>query len=113
MQDNTGFFAFSGIFSDICDRNFSYVMKISGKYKLRQMAGENVVIKHGEYGGDMTKIISLNSTSLFLWNRFYGKEFSTFDIADALKHEYGISETTAVNDAQNWCRSLKECGLID
>lgn len=113
MQVNTGIFAILSIFDDICDCNFGRIMKISEKYKLRQMAGENVVIKHGEYGGDMTKIISLNSTSLFLWNRFYGKEFSTFDIADALKREYDINETTAVNDALNWCRSLKECGLID
>ena len=88
-------------------------MKISSKYKLRQMAGENVIIMQGKYGGDMTRIISLNESSLYLWNKMQGVEFSTFDVAEALREQYGIDEKTAVCDAQNWCRRLKDCGLID
>ena len=53
-------------------------MKISSKFKVRSIAGENVIIKQGKFGADMTKIISLNETSLFLWNKFQGEEF-TFD----------------------------------
>ena len=39
-------------------------MKISSKFKVRSIAGENVIIKQGKFGADMTKIISLNGTSL-------------------------------------------------
>ena len=34
------------------------------------MAGQHVVIIQGRHGEDMTKIISLNDSSLFLWNKF-------------------------------------------
>ena len=41
-------------------------MKISSKFKVRSIVGENVIIKQGKFGADMTKIISLNETSLFI-----------------------------------------------
>ena len=62
-------------------------MKISNKFKVRSIAGENVIIKQGRFGADMTKIISLNETSLFLWNKFKEIEFSATDIANALVEE--------------------------
>ena len=40
-------------------------MKISDKYKVREMAGQHVVIIQGKHGEDMTRIISLNESSLF------------------------------------------------
>ncbi len=88
-------------------------MKISPKFKVRSMAGQNVIIMQGKYGGDMTKIISLNDTSLFLWNTFHGKEFTAFDVIEALQKEYGIDHETAATDGQAWCSKLVECGLIE
>ncbi len=41
------------------------------------MAGEHVVIMQGRYGADMTRIISLNESALYLWNELQGKEFDT------------------------------------
>ena len=41
-------------------------MKIRDEYKVREIAGEHVVIMQGRYGADMTKVISLNESSLFL-----------------------------------------------
>ena len=38
-------------------------MKIREEYKVREMAGEHVVIMQGRLGVDMTKIISLNAVS--------------------------------------------------
>lgn len=43
-------------------------MKIREEYKVREMAGEHVVIMQGRLGVDMTKIISLNESALYLWN---------------------------------------------
>lgn len=88
-------------------------MKISEKYKVREMVGQHVVIKQGQTGGDMTRIISLNDTSLFLWNRFSGKDFKVSDVADALVAEYGIDFSKATVDAQMWCKKLSECGLLE
>ena len=46
-------------------------MKFKEGYKVRSMAGENVVIMQGTAGSDMTRIISLNDSSLLLWNESY------------------------------------------
>lgn len=88
-------------------------MKISGKYKVREMAGQHVVIIQGKNGEDMTRIISLNETSLYLWNAMYGKEFEVEDASVALISEYGIDADVASRDAQSWCDRLKECNLLE
>lgn len=89
------------------------VMKISSKFKVRSIAGENVIIKQGKFGADMTKIISLNGTSLFLWNKFQGEEFTAEDVAAALLDEYEVDAERAAEDARNWCDKLVECGLTE
>ena len=88
-------------------------MRISPKFKVRSMAGQNVIIMQGKYGGDMTKIISLNETSLFLWNTFHDKEFTADDVTSALVGEYGIDEQLAQKDGQAWCDKIAECGLLE
>lgn len=54
-------------------------MKIREEYKVREMAGEHVVIMQGRQGVDMTRIISLNESALYLWNALVGKEFTVDD----------------------------------
>ena len=88
-------------------------MKIKAEYKVRSMAGENVVIMQGKAGSDMTRIISLNSTSLLLWNSLQGKEFEVADVANILVENYGIDTDIAERDAKAWVEKLHECNLID
>ena len=88
------------------------IMKIRKEYKVRSMAGENVVIMQGSEGFDMTRIISLNESSLLLWNALQGKEFEVADVATLLVDEYGIDTETATADAQAWVEKLAECGLV-
>ena len=87
-------------------------MKFKEGYKVRSMAGENVVIMQGTAGSDMTRIISLNDSSLLLWNELQGKEFEVTDVANILVENYGIEMDTAVADARAWVAKLQECGLI-
>ena len=88
-------------------------MKISSKFKVRSIVGENVIIKQGKFGAGMTKIISLNETSLFLWNKFHEVEFTAEQVAQALVDEYEIETELAKKDAQAWCDRLAECGLTE
>ena len=88
-------------------------MKISSKFKVRSIVGENVIIKQGKFGEDMTKMISLNETSLFLWNKFHEVEFTAEQVAQALVDEYEIEPELAQKDAQAWCDRLAECGLTE
>ena len=64
------------------------IMKFKEGYKVRSMAGENVVIMQGKAGSDMTRIISLNDSSLLLWNELQGKEFEATDVAEILISNY-------------------------
>jgi len=88
-------------------------MKFKDGYKVRSMAGENVVIMQGTAGSDMTRIISLNDSSLLLWNELQGKEFEVADVANTLVENYGIDLATAERDAKAWVEKLQECNLID
>ncbi len=88
-------------------------MKFKKEYKVRSMAGENIVIMQGTAGSDMTRIISLNDSSLLLWNELQGKEFEVADVAEVLTSNYEIDAETATRDASAWVEKLKECGLIE
>jgi hypothetical protein len=87
-------------------------MKFKEGYKVRSMAGENVVIMQGTAGSDMTRIISLNDSSLLLWNELQGKEFEVADVAQILVETYEIDSETAERDAKAWVEKLAECALI-
>lgn len=87
-------------------------MRFKEGYKVRSMAGENVVIMQGEAGSDMTRIISLNDSSLLLWNELQGKEFEVSDVARILVETYDIDTDTAERDAKVWVEKLHECGLV-
>lgn len=87
-------------------------MKINEKYKVREMAGEHVVIMQGRYGADMTRVISLNESSLYLWNELQGKEFKVADVAALLVGRYGIDVQTAERDAAAWVEKLATCKLL-
>ena len=88
------------------------IMRFKEGYKVRSMAGENVVIMQGTAGSDMTRIISLNDSSLLLWNALQGKEFEVADVATLLVDEYEIDIETATADAEAWVAKLSECGLV-
>ncbi len=87
-------------------------MRFKQGYKVRSMAGENVVIMQGTAGSDMTRIISLNDSSLLLWNELQGKEFEVADVAAILVESYEIDTDMAERDAKAWVERLQECGLV-
>ncbi|MEG0517248.1 MAG: PqqD family protein [Bacteroidales bacterium] len=88
-------------------------MRIKKGYKIRQIAGENIIIAAGEKETDLTKIISLNPTSCFLWENLAVKDFTEQDIVDLLIREYKIDHQTAAKDVKSWLHALSECGIIE
>ena len=87
-------------------------MRFKKEYKVRSVAGENVVIMQGRYGSDVTRVISLNDTSLLLWNKLQGEEFDLGRVVELLLENYEVDEATATKDAEAWITKLKECSLI-
>lgn len=88
-------------------------MKIKENYKVRKVAGENLIIGQGASHSDMTKIISLNSTALFLWEQFDGREFTVDDAAEALVGEFGIGMEQARADVKAWTDKMIAEGIIE
>lgn len=94
-------------------RNLLITMKLKEQYKVREMAGEHVIIMQGKHGSDLTKIISLNESALYLWGELSGKEFSVESVAELLVERYGIDNELAIKDAQHWVDKLVECKVIE
>ncbi len=87
-------------------------MKILQGLKIREMAGEHVVILQGRYGADMTRVITLNDSACVLLNELQNKEFEVEDAAALLVGQYGIDADTARHDAAAWVEKLRSAGLI-
>lgn len=94
--------------------NFVYFcsMKINTSYKVRNVAGENIVLLQGKMGGDMTRVVAFNETALLLWNELFGKDFTLEDATRVLTEHYDVDETTAAVDAERWIQDLRESQLL-
>lgn len=87
-------------------------MRIDSKFKLRTVAGENIIVNQGQVGADMTKIISLNSSASLLYKELEGKEFTVEDVAVILREAYEIEKELAAKDAATWVEALQKCQVI-
>lgn len=88
-------------------------MHIKDNFKVRKIAGENLIINQGSTHSDLTKIISLNDTAVYLWEELKGKEFSVDTAADLLVKKYGIEKDQALKDAEKWIDTMKKEGVIE
>ena len=77
-------------------------MRIKAGYKLRDIAGETIIVNQGTHGIDMTKVISLNSSARFLYEQIEGKEFSREDVKAVLMDRYEIDPATDEKGAETW-----------
>ena len=88
-------------------------MRIKQGYKVREIAGENVVIMSGIQGADMTRIITLNESALLMWNALNEKDFSLADAQRVLLENYQVEDSVALVGAQKWIAKLQEAGLVE
>lgn len=88
-------------------------MKILSKFKVRHVADEDIVLLQGRNPGDMTTVISLNPTSLYLWNELLGRDFELADVSQLLLDRFDVDEATATADAQKWVDTLKQHNIIE
>lgn len=89
-------------------------MRIKKELAAQNVGGENVILLQGHHGLDTTKIVSLNETALWLWNRFVDNgDFTTPDVADVLVEEFDIDRTMALDDAGAWVDMMLRNSLIE
>ena len=87
-------------------------MRINNKMKLRNVAGENIILMQNADGTDMTRVVALNESALLLYNRLMGREFELDDVVHALVDEYEVSEADARKDAESWVAEMKKNALV-
>ncbi len=87
-------------------------MKIDTRIKVHQVAGENIVMRVGADGTDMTTVIALNESSLLLFNRLHGRDFDIDDAAKVLCDEYEVDEATARRDVENLVQQMRLNGML-
>ena len=88
-------------------------MKINSTYKLREVAGEMIVVNQGNSMTNMVRIISLNDSARWLYEQLQGKEFFEKEVAALLVERYGIAEERAWEDACGWVASLRKGGVLE
>ena len=88
-------------------------MRINSNYKIREIAGETIVVNQGTTNVDMTRIISLNKSARLLYEALAEQDFGVEDVAKVLVDTYGINDEQALQDAKKWVESLIQCGVID
>lgn len=89
-------------------------MKIREDFKVREMAGGHVIVLPG--GGetaDGTRVVSLNLSSLYLWEKLREREFTVADVALLLTERYEVDAETARKDAGRWIADLAACGIVE
>lgn len=87
-------------------------MKINPLFKVRNVAGENLILLQGKTSGDMTRVVAFNASALLLWNSLYEKDFCLADAVHILLDTYDVDEPTATADADRWVATLRDNGLL-
>ncbi len=86
--------------------------KIEG-LKIRNIAGENLIIKKSDNVVDMTRVIEFNDSALYIWEELGDAEFSNDDVAELLSSHYHIDASKAKIDAGKLIDSMLKAGLIE
>ena len=87
-------------------------MKINPKYKIKNIAGEDIVLLEGTNGVNMTKLISLNQSSAWLWKELEGKDFTLESATELLCAQYDVDVETASNDILKWIQILSDNKIL-
>ncbi len=87
-------------------------MKINTFFKVRNVAGENIILLQGKNSGDMTRVVAFNDSALLMWNTLQEKDFTLDDAVAVLLDNYDVEESVARADAQSWVDTIRENGLL-
>ncbi len=88
-------------------------MKLNGKYRVRKVGGSYIVVRLGE-GQDvnLSKLITLNETGAFIFNRIT-EGMEADGIAAAITEEYDIGPEAALEAVNTYIDKLGELGIVE
>lgn len=88
-------------------------MKIKPGFELRTICGENFIIAKGAQNINFIKIINLNESAAYLWNKVQEQDFDAPLMAELLCQEYDVTPDTALADATELLTAWHDAGLCE
>ena len=87
-------------------------MKLKSGFGLREICGEKVLVAEGLENIDFSKIVNLNETAAYLWEKLDGRDaFTVDDMVTLLCSEYDVTADVARADCAELARRWVEAGL--
>lgn len=80
---------------------------------MHEVCGEKVILAEGLENINFSKIISLNETAAFVWNKALEGTFTTESLTKPLVNEYDVSEEQAQKDVEALIKQWDELGMIE
>ena len=87
-------------------------MKIKEGFILRDVAGQTIVVAVGKMSKNFNRIIKLNSTGKFIWEKL-SSDIERDELVASLVAEYDIAEATASSDADKFVETLKGADILE
>ena len=81
---------------------------------LRNVCGEHVIIAEGLENIDFSRLVTLNETGGWIWEKASALgDFTAEQLAEALCQEYDVDQAQAVADVENLLRQWNELGMTE
>ena len=87
-------------------------MKLKPGFALHEVCGEKVLIAEGIENINFSKMVNLNPTATFLWEKAAKTSFTPESLATLLTEEYEVEFAQALEDTHALLAQWKEIGLL-
>lgn len=89
-------------------------MKRKKGFNIRTICGENIIVAEGKENIDFSNVISMNSTSAYLWNNLKeNTDYTPEDLANMLAEEYEVEYETALSDCNTVIAQWIKAGIAE
>lgn len=89
-------------------------MKLKSGYVLRDVCGEQVIMGEGLGALNFGRLLCLNETAAWLWQRAAEQgDFSVDSLSEALCQEYNVSSEQAKKDVASIVGEWQKVGVIE
>ena len=88
-------------------------MRIKEGFVLRTIQNNHVVVGEGIAQVDFNRMLTLNATAAYLWEKAVGRDFTVQELVEYLLERYDVSEEIAKEDANAWVETLTAQGIIE
>ena len=89
-------------------------MKQKKGFVLRDVCGEKAIIGEGIEAVNFNKLIGLNDTAAWLWEKAAEMgDFTAQELADALCKEYDVTPERALADVEKLMASWQSAGIVE